>query len=202
MTVITQTPITLLAAIDYSELSPLVIAYSIDLMRQNLAGQAHFLHVSSTSPSTPSEASRRNAQLLAWLGDRLKETERVPEPVTLVAHEAHGDPAKVIVQTASDLEADVLIVGTHGRTGMQRVMMGSTAETVVRHAGCPVLVVRPKAHEHVVPEIEPPCPRCVTARVESQGRQFWCEQHEQPHRRRHTYYDSRAQTWVNQRLVL
>jgi nucleotide-binding universal stress UspA family protein len=202
MTVITQTPITLLVAVDYSDLSQLVIAYSIDLMRQNLAGQAHFLHVSSASPSNPAERARRNALLLAWLGDRLKETERVPEPVTLVAHEAHGDPAKVIVQTASDLEADMLIIGTHGRTGVQRVMMGSTAENVVRHAGCPVLVVRPKAHEHAVPEIEPACSRCVATRQESQGRHFWCEQHEQPHGRRHTYYDSRAQTWVNQRLVL
>jgi hypothetical protein len=72
----------------------------------------------------------------------------------------------------------------------------------VRHAGCPVFVVRPKAHEHFVPEIEPPCPRCVAARVESMGKRFWCEQHQQPHGRRHTYYDSRAQTWVNQRLVL
>lgn len=202
MTVITQTPITLLAAVDYSELSPVVIAYSIDLMRQNLAGQAHFLHVSPTPPASHAENTRRNAQLLTWISDRLKETERVPESVTLVAHEAHGDAAKVIVQTASELEADVVIVGTHGRTGVQRVMMGSTAESVVRHAGCPVLVVRHKSHEHEVPEIEAPCPLCVAAREESGGARFWCEQHEQRHGRRHTYYDSRAQSWVNQRLVL
>ena len=126
----------------------------------------------------------------------------MPESVTLVAHEAHGDAAKVIVQTASDLEADVVIVGTHGRTGVQRVMMGSTAESVVRHAGCPVLVVRHKSHENAAPEIEAPCPRCVAAREESLGARFWCEQHEQRHGRRHTYYDSRAQSWVNQRLVL
>lgn len=202
MTVITQTPITLLAAVDYSELSPLVIAYSIDLMRQNLAGQAHFLHVSGAAPGSAPENTRRNKQLLAWLSDRLAETERVPESVTLVAHEAHGDAAKVIVQTASDLSADVVIVGTHGRTGVQRVMMGSTAESVVRHAGCPVLVVRAKSHEHTVPEIDAPCPRCVATRAESQGTRFWCEQHEERHGRRHTYYDSRARTWVNQRLVL
>lgn len=202
MTMITQTPITLLAAVDYSTLSPLVIAHSIDLMRQNLAGQAHFLHVSPTTPGRQSEKTRRNAQLLTWLSDRLKETERVPESVTLVAHEAHGDAAKVIVQTASDLEADVVVVGTHGRTGVQRVMMGSTAESVVRHAGCPVLVVRSKSHDNAVPEIDAPCPRCVATRAETQGARFWCEQHEERHGRRHTYYDSRARTWVNQRLVL
>ena len=202
MSVITQTPITLLAAVDYSPLSSLVIEYAVDLMRKNLAGQAHFLHVTSDAPASPSENTRRNAQLLAWLGDRLQENERVPESVTLVAHEAHGDPAKVIVQTAGDLTADVVVVGTHGRTGVQRMVMGSTAESVVRHSGCPVLVVRPKSHEHPVPEIDPPCVRCVATRVESRGAAFWCDQHQEKHGRRHTYYDSRAGSWVNQRLVL
>lgn len=128
--------------------------------------------------------------------------ERVPESVKIVAHEASGDPAKIIVETAGDLGADVVVVGTRGRKGVQRMLMGSTAESVVRHAGCPVLVVRPKAHEHPIPDIEPPCPRCVSARTESHGALLWCEQHAERHGRRHTYYDSRAQSWVNQRLVL
>lgn len=202
MTVITQTPITLLAAVDYSELSPVVIAYAMDLMRQNLAGEVHFLHVSSEPSRDNAQAVQRSSELLGWLGERLKELERVPESVKIIAHEGAGDPAKVIVQTASDLLADVIVVGTRGRKGVQRMMLGSTAESVVRHAGCPVLVARPKSHEHPLPEIEAPCPRCLEVRRASGGAEVWCQQHAERHGRRHTYYDTRAGSWVNSRLVL
>jgi hypothetical protein len=108
----------------------------------------------------------------------------------------------VIIETASDLLANLVVVGTHGRRGLSRMVLGSVAEAVVRNAGCPVLVVRPQMHEQAVPRIEPPCPRCVEARSKSEGREFWCEQHAEKHGRRHTYYNTRHQTWVNQRITL
>ena len=55
-----------------------------------------------------------------------------------------GDPADAIVQAAADLPADLIVMGTHGRTGLQHVLLGSVAEKVVRHASCPVLTVRHK----------------------------------------------------------
>jgi nucleotide-binding universal stress UspA family protein len=52
-----------------------------------------------------------------------------------------GTPWKEIIDSAAEWHADVIVVGTHGRTGLTRLVFGSTAEGVVRHASCPVIVV-------------------------------------------------------------
>jgi nucleotide-binding universal stress UspA family protein len=53
-----------------------------------------------------------------------------------------GDPAATIVQVATDLHCDLIVIGTHGRAGVVRVLMGSVAEDVLRKAPCPVLTVK------------------------------------------------------------
>jgi universal stress protein A len=53
-----------------------------------------------------------------------------------------GDPAEVILAIAHEIGADLIIMGTHGRTGVDRLLMGSVAEQVVRKSPCPVLTVR------------------------------------------------------------
>lgn len=59
----------------------------------------------------------------------------------------HGDAAAEIVRVARDREVDLVVISSHGRTGWGRILFGSTAEAVVRHASCPVLVVKPPAEE-------------------------------------------------------
>jgi nucleotide-binding universal stress UspA family protein len=59
----------------------------------------------------------------------------------------HGDAAAEIVRVASEREVDLIVVSSHGRTGLGRIIFGSTAEAVVRHASCPVLVVKPPPQE-------------------------------------------------------
>ena len=61
----------------------------------------------------------------------------------------HGEAASEIVQVAKDREIDLIVISSHGRTGLGRILFGSTAEAVVRHAPCPVLVVKPKPGEEV-----------------------------------------------------
>ena len=56
-----------------------------------------------------------------------------------------GIPWDAIVKLAGDGHADLVVMGTHGRTGLRHALLGSVAERVVRHAPCPVLVVRPSA---------------------------------------------------------
>jgi nucleotide-binding universal stress UspA family protein len=53
-----------------------------------------------------------------------------------------GDPAAVILRVAEEVPCDLIVMGTHGRTGLGRLLMGSVAEQVVRRAPCPVLTVK------------------------------------------------------------
>ena len=63
-------------------------------------------------------------------------------PATASRHIAEGRPADEIVRYADDHRADVIVMGTHGRSGVPLFFMGSVAEKVVRTAHCPVLTVR------------------------------------------------------------
>jgi len=65
-----------------------------------------------------------------------------------------GDPVTETLRVADEIRADLIVMGTHGRTGLGRLLMGSVAELVVRRANCPVLTVKtPVAVE--APEMEP-----------------------------------------------
>ena len=59
----------------------------------------------------------------------------------------HGDAAAEIVRVAEERQVDLIVISSHGRTGLGRILFGSTAEAVVRHASCPVLVVKPPVQE-------------------------------------------------------
>ncbi len=61
---------------------------------------------------------------------------------------AAGHPADTIVRVAHERHADLIVMGTHGRTGLQHVLLGSVAEKVVRLAPCPVLTVRYTGDAH------------------------------------------------------
>jgi nucleotide-binding universal stress UspA family protein len=93
-----------------------------------------------------------------------------------------------ILQLATEVQATFIVLGTHGRHGIARWLLGSVAEGVLRQAPCPVLVVPPEPTAIEVPKIEPVCPACLDARKASKGEQLWCEQHRQRHGRRHTYH--------------
>ena len=59
----------------------------------------------------------------------------------------HGKSYQEIVKAAKKLKADMIVISTHGYTGLKHTIMGSTAERVVRHAPCPVLVLRAEAED-------------------------------------------------------
>ncbi|MBI5774259.1 MAG: universal stress protein [Verrucomicrobia bacterium] len=60
-----------------------------------------------------------------------------------------GQPANEIVEAARKAQADLIVIATHGHTGLKHVFLGSTAESVVRHAPCPVLTVREGEREFI-----------------------------------------------------
>jgi nucleotide-binding universal stress UspA family protein len=76
-----------------------------------------------------------------WLGQL--EQVRPANPAITVNHVLlEGDPAGEIARYAADAGIDVIVIGTHGRTGVDRLVMGSVAERVMREAPCSVLVVK------------------------------------------------------------
>jgi universal stress protein A len=78
---------------------------------------------------------RKQTEKLATLGQTIKEG--IPATVVVTM----GTAWNRIVAAAKSWNADLIVMGTHGRTGLKHVLMGSTAERVVRHAACPVLIL-------------------------------------------------------------
>ena len=70
---------------------------------------------------------------------------RLPEQLTALEFVQIGTPLTEIVSAAKDWPADLIVIGSHGRGGLTRALLGSVAEGVMRHAPCPVLVVRAKS---------------------------------------------------------
>lgn len=62
---------------------------------------------------------------------------------------AFGLPSDCVIEQARKENVDLIILGTHGRSGISRLLMGSTAENVIRHATCPVLVVKAEEKEFI-----------------------------------------------------
>jgi nucleotide-binding universal stress UspA family protein len=114
-------------------------------------------------------------------------TEAAANRAHVFGHLRIGNPAREIVQLASDLSADLIVVGTHGRTGTTKRLLGSVAQSVLTRASCPVLVVRTKDLPSW-PEIVLPCADCATVRQSSLGQPVWCERHSHHHASAHTYY--------------
>jgi nucleotide-binding universal stress UspA family protein len=72
------------------------------------------------------------------------------DPSVLYEHRLiSGDPAHAIVRFAKDEAVDMIVMGTHGRTGLSRMLMGSVAEAIVRRAECPVLTYKQPAKKAV-----------------------------------------------------
>jgi nucleotide-binding universal stress UspA family protein len=69
--------------------------------------------------------------------------------VQFFVHARIGKAADEILQLASEVGADLIFIGSHGMTGVERVLLGSVSERVVREAKCPVLVARPKTYADI-----------------------------------------------------
>jgi nucleotide-binding universal stress UspA family protein len=83
-----------------------------------------------------------NKDLIRQLSTVVPTDAAVPYQHRLVA----GQPGLSILQVAEEEGVDMIVMGTHGRTGLSRLLMGSVAEEVVRKAKCPVLTVKAAAH--------------------------------------------------------
>jgi nucleotide-binding universal stress UspA family protein len=116
---------------------------------------AHVFHSPAPAHSEMAALHPPPAELAEELKARLQEI-RPPDPaVPVEPRVCEGDPAREIIALARRTCADVIVMGTHGRTGLTRVLMGSVTEDLLRHAPCPVLTLKtpfPEAAPAPAPE--------------------------------------------------
>lgn len=153
-----------------SPISPVVVGYDFShsgraaLRRAvTLAGRApfHVLHVvcvvdpKAAIPSLPSYngvdymyAARVQEALAAETQQELEQAD-VHGSVHFFVHARIGEAAPEILALAAEIGADLIIVGSKGMTGLERLILGSTSEQVMREAGCTVEIARPKRYPDV-----------------------------------------------------
>jgi len=145
-----------LVPIDFSDCSRKALRYAIPFAREHGAAIT-LLYVVPAGSSLGEYGGLEYAAVQDDLrdsgGKQLVElaTTEVGKTVPVDTQVRTGSPTREILQAARELPADLIVVSTHGRTGLQHVFLGSVAEHVVRRAPCPVLVVREREHEFVVP---------------------------------------------------
>jgi nucleotide-binding universal stress UspA family protein len=143
----------ILVPVDFSECSRKALHYAESFARQFNAEVLLFHVVEPFAP--PPEvivamSGTFGAQMTEQASKQLRDwREEVDSKIKVRSAVSNGSPYLEIVRAANDNNVDLIVIGTHGRTGLAHFFMGSTAERVVRHAPCPVLAVREREHDFV-----------------------------------------------------
>lgn len=141
---------TILAPTDFSAHSERAVRYACGLASR-LGAELHLLHVLSEilpagpdpmmMPVMPPEYYEENEQRARETLDHLLQPDW-DAPGSAVKTVRWGSPVEGIVDYAADHNIDLLVIATHGRTGLSHVLLGSVAERIVRESPCPVLTIR------------------------------------------------------------
>lgn len=143
-------PRRILVPVDLSEHARSALAHARELAEESGA-EIHLLHVVQAFPDygtaemppvpeTLSEEERREIEgTLREIADEVLGDDL---PVTLHVHEIFGNPALVVLDLAKQFDVDLIVLGSHGRSGIRRFWLGSVTEKVVQLAPCPVFTVK------------------------------------------------------------
>jgi nucleotide-binding universal stress UspA family protein len=148
-------PTTILLAIDDSEFSRAAVDELIDYMRPESV-TVHVLHVLELDKVLPiafdfARGTQYGPEVTAHLQKSREDAERLVSDAARRLTEAHfmtstavaeGDPRHTILNYAAELGCDCIVMGSYGRHGLDRFLMGSVSEAVARHAHCSVHIVR------------------------------------------------------------
>lgn len=150
----------ILVPVDFSEPSRGALAYAAALAR-TLGAAVEVVHVAEVPVFVPSGSlpdAAADLSLVALVRENADNllakfiAEAAEQGITVQASRVDlGPPAQVITALASGGGYDLIVIGTHGRTGLAHALIGSVAERVVRHASCPVLSVRPNGAPAAAP---------------------------------------------------
>ncbi|MBN8587985.1 MAG: universal stress protein [Rhodothermia bacterium] len=147
----------LLLPVERNETTPDLVAFAHAFAREYGINQFHLVHVLPINPPVSSLEPMLQATLPMSDAHVLSEESEVF--LSGIAKDLHKaglevrqtllfdwDVANALIRYANEMEIDLVVMGTHGRKGISRLLMGSVAEKVVREANCPVLTVRPNTH--------------------------------------------------------
>ena len=146
--------------VDFSESADHALQYGITLA-ERFGASLHLLHVVQDIGPFVGDSSQLGAVSTIELVESIqrdaeRELAKIPAgagaELEVVRKVIIGNPAATIHRYAKEQEIDLLILATHGRTGLSHFFIGSVAERVVRTAPCPVLTVRHPEHEFIVPD--------------------------------------------------
>ncbi|GAX59822.1 universal stress protein UspA and related nucleotide-binding proteins [Candidatus Scalindua japonica] len=146
----------ILCPIDHSDCSKEALKYAVTLAMKDEA-KLYLLHIidirsfneglETMSTQIPDEETLE--QLRIKLLDCIPE--EIRDDMDVEAIVAQGIPFVEIISTAKEKEVDMIVIGSHGRTGISHMMLGSVSEKVVRKAPCPVLTVRQTGQKFTMP---------------------------------------------------
>ena len=147
----------IIVGVDFDLCGDDAITEAVKMVAEGSASELHAVYVLDPSevidaPEMPAlfTEARVLEEAPVVMRDRIDDIARnlgLPlRPGALQLHVRLGRPAAAIVQVAVDYDADMIVVGTHGRRGLERLLVGSVAQEIVRSASCPVLIARPKDH--------------------------------------------------------
>ena len=140
-------PKTILVPVDFGAASVAALDYAVELAAK-LDARVHLLHVVGIMTLSAEYGLAVTQPILDSLVESSqKELDRVATERTSKAMLAPtllevGDARTIIVQVAERIHADLVVMGTHGRRGVKRVVLGSVAEHIARTAPCPVMLIR------------------------------------------------------------
>lgn len=142
----------ILVPFDFSDTARRALAWAADLQRTTGAPPLMLVHAITSRPAgtaeTPLQALVPDAAEIAVLeGSMAEEARRFEAPATASVSIRASNVGDIIVDAANDLKAELVVMGSHGRTGVKRLLLGSVAEHVLRHATCPVVTVRTRDKE-------------------------------------------------------
>jgi nucleotide-binding universal stress UspA family protein len=187
-----STPFRLVVGFDSSELGHQALWQAIALA--NAAKTAEIYVVRASDPPASQAAFAIGAPAMdAMLVSAIDDLQRELAPfmtkpeVQVIPKVQFGRPSDVICDLAREVAADYVLVGTHGRKGLARAVMGPVAELIVRNAPCTVIVVRAREAD-AEPKVEPLCPTCAEVRQTTGGKHLFCNNHLHKGRELHLHY--------------
>ncbi|WP_372681648.1 universal stress protein [Desulfosarcina sp.] len=148
-------PKTILSAIDFSAFTDMIYSYSVALCKKYDA-KLLLVHVTTELKTllehseTALDVEALQAENIRYAQERLEERAK-DLPVENEIIIGQGTPADIISRLASEQQADMVITATHGKTGFNRLLLGSVTEKLIKTLHCPLLVLPPQEHVSMPP---------------------------------------------------